>query len=559
MCGAQMGKTESLFNVMAHRLDCGPYTPILYIGPTESWVKAIAKDRWQKLLRSVPRIWAKTAKGQSLKTIEQFVGGIRCGWGWAGSAAQVAGHPAGLVMVDERSRMGSDVGNEGDPVSLARARTKNYTNRKIGICSTPTLEGADPTWALLDEGDLHLWAWRCIHCAEWFIPHLALLHWPKGTVADAQAGADLACPHCGGTMQNQHKAQLNATGAYMRHRHRTKDEPSDKAIFQRYVPAEPGGPPNPTVSFWISGLASPWASFGDIAGILCGAYASGDQARLQAEINTWGGELFRLKGDAPDWSEVYANRREYARGQILPGVQFLTCGADVQRRGIYYCVRGWGANQESWGIDEGFIPGETAYDDVWLAFGMVLQGLYGTFPIRRALIDSGYKPGTDETRRPDHAVYTFCRRFPGLAFPSKGHATQDKPLKPSTIDYSIGGALIKGGVRIYHVDTDYFKRWLHARIRWPKGEPGGWHLHRDIAEDYCRQLVAEELTVKPSGQIVWIKTSRENHYLDAEVLAHAAAVIEGVDKLQPPSEADGAAKELSAPSAPSRFKRRKLF
>ena len=66
-CGAQMSKTEGLFNVMAARLDIGPFVPILYIGPTEKWVRGIAKDRWQKLLRSIPRLWAKTAKGNSLK------------------------------------------------------------------------------------------------------------------------------------------------------------------------------------------------------------------------------------------------------------------------------------------------------------------------------------------------------------------------------------------------------------------------------------------------------------------------------------------------------------
>ena len=561
VCGAQMSKTEGLFNVMAQRLDTGPYVPILYIGPTEKWVKAIAKDRWQKLLRSVPRLWSKTAKGQSLKTVEQFVGGIRCGWGWAGSAAEVAGHPAGRVLVDERSRMGSDVAGEGDPVSLARARTKNYVNRKIGVCSTPTLEGADPTWSLLDEGDLHFWSWRCVHCGAWFVPHLALLHWPeKATAAQAAANAFVGCPECGGVHNDAHKASLNGKGAYQRFRHLRDAESSEGALFQRYVlNLDREEHQNPTVSFWISGLASPWASFGDIAAVLVAAYLSGDPERIQAEVNTWGGELFRLQGDAPEWTEVFQNRREYARGQIMLGGQFLTLGADVQKRGIYYCARLWGAGEESWGIDEGFLAGETAYDEVWLAFGQLIQGKYGDMPLRRVFIDSGYRPGADENRRPDHAVYTFCRRFPGLAYPTKGHDTLDRPLKPSTIDYSIGGALIKGGVKIYHVDTDYFKRWLHARVRWPKDQPGGWHLHRDITEDYCKQIVAEELVLKPSGQTVWIKRRRENHYLDCEILSHAAAVSLGLDRLRTPTPQAETAKALAAVPSRSRFHRRKLF
>lgn len=535
VCGSQMSKTEGIFNIMGHRLDEGPYSPVLYIGPTEKLVKSMAADRWQKVLRTTKALFDRLAKGQLNKTVEQFVGGIRCGWGWAGSPSELAGHPAGLVLVDERSRMRGDVGGEGDPVGLAEARTKNYPNRKIGVMSTPTIEGGDPTWELFEESAMHFWSWKCKHCSERFIPRLALLVYPEGaTPSEAAESARVVCPSCGGEHETIDRENLNKSGVFVEFRHKTEQEPADIALFGKYMPADQPSR-NPAIGYWISGLCSPWPSFGDIAQVLCKAYRSKNDEKLQVAINTWGGELFRLKGDAPAWSEVDACKRHYPRGSWLPGAVFLTLGADVQKRGIYYVVRAWGYNSTSWLVDDGYLTGETEFDAVWVAMGELLRSTYRDMPIRRAFIDSGYRPG-DEYRRPDHAVYTFCRRHHGIAFPTKGYAEAAVPVRSSLIDYNVGGKVIKNGIRLFHIDTDHFKRWLHGRVRWPSDdEPGGWYLHEGIGEEYCRQIVSEEMIIKPSGNRVWIKNRRQNHFLDCEILAYCAAKVEGVDKIKKPA------------------------
>jgi hypothetical protein len=45
------------------------------------------------------------------------------------------------------------------------------------------------------------------------------------------------------------------------------------------------------------------------------------------------------------------------------------------------------------------------------------------------------------------------------------------------------------------------------------------------------------LLVKPSGRRIWLVRNRDNHYLDAEVNALAAALTLQVQSLQPPREA----------------------
>jgi phage terminase large subunit GpA-like protein len=104
------------------------------------------------------------------------------------------------------------------------------------------------------------------------------------------------------------------------------------------------------------------------------------------------------------------------------------------------------------------------------------------------------------------------------------------------------GKIIKNGLDLWHIDTDYMKSWVHARIEWPTGEPGGWHIPADATDDYCQQLVAEHRAVNPSGKVTWLRIRRDNHYLDVEALNVAAAHILRLHML--PKPADSRAKPV---------------
>ena len=75
-----------------------------------------------------------------------------------------------------------------------------------------------------------------------------------------------------------------------------------------------------------------------------------------------------------------------------------------------------------------------------------------------------------------------------------------------------------------HVNTSHFKDFIHTRIRTPLGERGAFHLPIDATDDYCEMLVSESKIIKPNGKVIWVHDrSIGNHFLDAEVLAVAAA------------------------------------
>lgn len=551
IAASQLGKTASLLSLIGHRFGDGPRVPTLFVLPTQDLAGSMSSDRVARLLRECPALDEIHAKGKSDSKFEKWIGGVPLRFAWAGSASKLAAHPMGLVLVDELDRMVRDVAGEGDPVILAKARTKNYPAPLVVVTSSPTVEDASPIQSLFDQGSREIWEWPCPHCGEFHRPLSMFLHWPDRATPDlAEAEALYHCPRCGAVIDDAERPGMIAAGRFT-----VYERDADGA----YQPAPKAPIDYRHRSFWISGLASPWVTFRSCARELCASYRTREPETIQATLNTYFGELWRVRGDAPDWQEVAVHRGSYHRGEVPRGVQRVTVGADVQHDRIYWVARGWGAQEgpmESWLIDHGELLGRTDLDDVWISFGQVLRR--HVLQVRRAFIDSGYRPGGDFYKRPDHQVYAFARRMQPLAYPSKGYDHRDKPVDSGLIDVNAGGVTVKNGVRLYRVDTGYFKQWLYSRVRLDGGEaPDLWHLPADVTEDYMRQVVAEELITKASGQMVWIaRRTRPNHFLDCEVLATAAAYSLNLYTLAPVVEQSTAQPVAMRPTQPSgRFAR----
>jgi phage terminase large subunit GpA-like protein len=577
--GAQQGKTAGLFNIMGQRLDDAP-VPMLYVGPTKSNVDRVIEPQLTAMLRSVPELWANTDHSRKAQKLSKMVKGVSVRLAWAGSPTELASQPAHTVFVDEIDRMEAIPG-EGDPVSLAEARTTNYAGGRIIITSTPTEGNVDvekhpqtgiehwkvsapedvlsAVWKLWQEGTRFEYAVPCPDCHEYFIPRLRWLKWPeKATPRVALREARLLCPNCGTLIDDSAKEAMNAAGQFL--------APGQKVVDGEVV----GDPPDAdTASFWVSGLMSPWVTWGRRAANFISATRSGDQARIRASINLGFGELYSFKGEAIPADAVRKNcTASYKSGAVPADVRLLTCGVDTQVRKLVYSVRGWGYAMESWLIESGEIFGETDQPHVWSELAELLERTWGGrddrpegFRIRRMGIDSGYRPG-DKWRRPDNVIYQFCRQY-HRAVPTKGRDRLNKPLQPSLIDVTLRGVVYKQGLMLWHLDTDYWKSWLAARLTWPEDEPGRWWVPEDVTDDYCLQVTAESRVVKASGRPVWVRVRPENHFLDCEVINAAMAQSLGVhrrrkkkgkddDKVPPPPT--GAPPSMPPPPKPPTFK-----
>jgi phage terminase large subunit GpA-like protein len=216
---------------------------------------------------------------------------------------------------------------------------------------------------------------------------------------------------------------------------------------------------------------------------------------------------------------------------------FLTAGVDVQKDRIELEVVGWGRNLESWSIDYAVLHGDTASDEVGEQLSAVVRQDYGRMdgmrlPIRMAAVDTGFR--TQE-------VYRWVKSQSALRVMAvKGREQQATIIsQPSTVEVTIRGKRIRGGIKVWPVGVSVAKSelygWLRRRLpsNLEEGLPYGWCHFPQHTEEYFKQLTAESLVsriVRGYQKYQWEKTRDRNEALDCRVYNRAAAMAIGADR-----------------------------
>lgn len=544
---AQGGKSDTLLDIIGQRMDQSP-CPILYVGPTSQFLTEQWEPRIMELLDQAPSLSAKVARGKRMTKTKKIISGVPLRLAHGGSSTALKSDPAGLALTDEADELLSNVRGQGDPITLVDARGDTYQDFVHAIVSTPSRGPKDVVkdevnglefwtaqegeeiesriWSLWQEGTRYHWTWRCPHCEERFVPRFSCLEIPdikRTTPARARAEAHLVCPRNGCIITDDKREEMNSSGVYV--------APGQKLDDAGNPVGDP--PESETISFWVSGLCSPFKSFGDRAAAYITALRSGDHETIQTVINAGFGELWApVGGDVPEWEHVRSLALPYREGEVPDWVVWLTSGVDVQKNRLVYVVRGWGSRQQSALITSGEIWGDTSQEEVWSDLATDILGMtWGGLPIKLMFVDAGYRPGKRELV-PEHKVYEFARRHPRQVRAVKGYDTRETPLSVNRIDVNAKGSRAKVGLDLVRLSTDYFKSWVHERLRWPEGQPGGWFLHENPAEEYCKQIVSEARVRKPGGGHQWIMVFRDNHFLDCEAMSFGAAHLIGVHRLR---------------------------
>lgn len=563
---AQSGKSEGLLDIAGQRLDQHP-VPILYVGPNKQFLTEQFEPRVMALLDEAPTLAGKVARGKRMTKTRKMIAGVPLRLAHAGSSAALKSDPAALALVDEYDEMLKNIKGQGDPLGLVERRGDTYADFVCVVTSTCSRgmvrtvhdqksglifwriaqsdEVESPIWKLWQAGTRHHWSWPCPHCGEYFVPRFDLVRYPKdATPLEAQAQTFIECPRCGGIIEEHHKADMNERGKFV--------APGQYVEPDGTVVGDP--PPSPTLSYWVSGLASPFVTFGDRVKNYVEAVEIGDDAMIQTAVNAGFGECYSPGGgEVPEWEELKAKsaRSSYARGEVPDGVRYLTLTADVQKQSIPYTIRGWGAKATSWLVDYGRLHGDTAEEEVWDALGDLISTPIDGVPIRLAFVDSGFRPGKSDTL-PLNRVYEFCRRFLRRVRPTKGSSTPMRtPMMVSKIEVTRAGKASKFGLDLIRLDTDHWKSWVHERARWDENKAGSWHLPKNIDDDYCHQIVSEARLVDPLGKPEWVQRSKENHFLDCEAMQAAAGYMLNVQRIKPSEDTEDQAPVVAVPAEPA--------
>lgn len=450
--------------------------------------------------------------------------------GNANSVMDFSGRTSKFGVKDEVSKW-QDTPQGDDPEDLFEGRFtafRRFKSYKILELSTPEIDSGDalgegPDHCRIDRSfrrsDQRYWNITCPECQVLFYQSIEGLRIDE----DHPHKSNYECPGCGHRLSENERVigvrageWINTLSGYDRH---------------------PG--------FHIDAFISLMMSYEAIAEDKIKAERKGEKGKKNF-TNLVLALAFEMRGDAPDHERLMERREaDLKRNHIPPGVLILVGAADVQMRGIWYQIIGYGCDRQRWVIDAGYLDGDTddpnsgAFEKLDEVYSRKYPDAYGNeWGVDGFAVDAGYR---------SHVVYSFVRTRP-LMMAVKGVDGWHKPAigLPTLVDIDLGGKRIRKGCKLYGIGTWSLKVSYYSDLRKigvmsgePVDPPGYCHHGTWLDDVYFKQITDEYLSDERerNGKVkrVWKPRTGENHLLDCSIYADALAEFFGMSSM---SDAD---------------------
>lgn len=535
----QTCKTNLMLNCMGYTMDERP-GPIMVVYPTGETVERASTTRIEPMIRACPTLHEKRTK-QWKRTEMHYHGGVLY-LASSQSGSELSSAPIEVAIGDELKDWPAytSMGRGADPVKYLSDRQKQFPyTKKLLLVSSPSLEDA-PISKHLQSCEAVLFYWvPCPHCAEKFRfsfkgrysndfntimgtsdaggVRFGKERWPAGTESmdsghpgywqHAKKYAYYECPHCKGEITDRHKPRMVKQGQWLD----AEKEPLDGNVE--------------SVGAILSSIYSLDLKFGDIAYEFL--ECKGDLEKFMNFVTGWLALDWKQKVADVKTSDILSRKCDLPPRTVPKQAVALTCGVDVQKHGFYFAVWAWSVQMESWLVEYGYL---TAWEEVEkLIFETnypVMESEGVNMGIWRAAVDTGGGP-TDEGWSKTEEIYSWLRgNGRNVAWGVKGEAQKSTiKVRHSILDKMPGtsGRPIVGGLTIWLINVDLMKETLMWRFSNEDDHPQALHLHSETKEDFAKHILAEEARITKKGTREWVRVSRDNHWLDCSVYAHAAA------------------------------------
>lgn len=507
--GAQLGKTETELNMIGYALD-QTSSPTMMVYPTDTIAKFASDKRVQPMIKSVKSINDKFDENSKLLELDFNNGNYMVLVG-ANSPSSLSSRSIKYLFFDEIDKYPAFTGKEADPIKLATERTKTFVDKKIVMVSTPTVESGNIWQAFMSANERRQYYVPCPHCGVSQTLKFKQIKWPEEHNDNADMIRDTAyyeCEHCGERIYDKHKMEMLRSGEW-----RAVNKSQSKIR---------------SVSYHLSSIYSPWVTFGDVAYEF--KNSKGTPATLMNFINSWLAEPWK-SSKTKSTQNMEFTQSNYPCGVVPDKAVLLIASVDVQLDHFWWEVRAYAPGVKSYLIDYG--QASTWEDLEEIIINREYPSEYGeSRQVMKAGIDSGFR--TDE-------VYQFCSRFPEVCIPVKGSSNHSTMAAPYTMTSLEKGVV--GGLKLYVLNTDYWKDFIFARMIRLADEDGTIHLYKECPQEYSDHLRSEEKqeirNVKTGAVTVQWKplTSHPvNHLLDTCTYNAAVADIAGVKYLVEPAD-----------------------
>lgn len=500
---SQIGGTAALINMLCYIIMQQP-APTMIVYPSDDLAKDVSNDFLKPAFRLIPEIKQIFLENSSNELKLKFKPMLLYLRG-AGSPAKLASKPIKYLFFDEIDKMGGASKKEASPYNLALERTKTFRpQEKVFACSTPTLK-TNYIWNLHDNADeVRHYLVPCPHCGEFIELKFKQIVFDQDeakTMSNYERAqtAVYVCQECGCEIPDNEKPKMLRSGKWI-------------AVKKRGIGKAK------TVGFWISSLYSMFLKWSDITEEFLNS--KDDPDKLQNFVNSWLGEAWedtKLKTS----EELVMERQTDLPELVVPSwAKMLTGGVDVQETSLYYTIRAFGDYTTSQNITHGQV---LSFADIERVMNLEYKTEDGrTMVVELALIDSGYQ---------SDATYDFCIDNADWAVPVKGASNPMRDrYKISKVDKQDSRAY---GMQLIIADGGQFKDSIAARMQRENGT-GSWMVYKGCDAEYAKQVTAEHKVSVKAGNgkkaLKWVQkhSHADNHYLDCEVYAMAAAEIRGI-------------------------------
>ncbi|MES2570582.1 MAG: terminase gpA endonuclease subunit [Verrucomicrobiota bacterium] len=549
---ARVGGTLFCLNLLLHKISERP-GPILWLDPTRTTARRFSRGELQPFLLACKPVAAVAVISKSTwTTLEMQFRACMLRIVGSGSAAELGGYQAEMVIRNERDKLRQEISGESSSADLAEARSKQFAHTRLILDnSTPTLD-TWPTWTEFQKGSRHYSYLPCPHCQRrqrlTFFPEKCQVPfdedgrplpegqtreettgrvrfeqfklWREETRQDGtiervengydfesvERGATYECAHCGKDIEHVDLGAMLAASSGPEHwwAHNPK-APIDR------------------ITAHISALYSPFETWGQLAKKFL--LARGVLKKLHDFYNADLGLPFVRFATAVKASDIELVVKRCPRPYVLRQMPFeaeiLTMTVDVGAFGFWWSIRAHGvlwdhADLPTWSalLDYGPV---VSWDQIEELAGIKPDdaGAYNLYRFKRddgtvreyqvtaGIIDSGYD--AQEGKK----VYEFCERHSHIFSPSKGapmthmrgSIVRESPVFDDKLDL------------VLYWD-DWFKQELYYHHI--KEARSLWWLPTNLDTDYIAQLTAER-TEKQHGKLVWVVEGEQgNHIGDTE-------------------------------------------
>lgn len=486
MSSAQVGKTSILENIIGFYVHYEP-APIMVLQPTLEMAQAFSKDRLEPMFRDTQvlnHLYSGKKKSNNTILHKKFNGGHITMAG-ANSPASLASRPIKVLLADEVDRYPESAGDEGDPVNLAKKRTTTFWDKKIFLCSTPTIKDASRIEFAYEESDKRRFYVPCPECGEYQV-----LRWENVKWEENKPDSVLYfCEKCGCGLNDGQRWSAISKGKWI------AENPKVKAI----------------AGFHLSELYSPWVKLEEMVRNFLEAKKT--PQTLKTFINTSLGETWEDESEKLEYNELLKRREEYEK-RVPDGVLILTAGVDTQDDRLEIEIVGWGRDYESWSIDYFIIEGDPANNKTWEKLDEIIENDFDGKKIKSVCVDTGGHKTKFVYR------YVSTKRFKNI-FAIKGSSVINSPTvnpRPNRNN--------EYNVPLFMLGVNTIKDTIYSFLS--VEDIAGGYCHFPINQkydiEYFKQLTAEKR--ESSGK--WIKMRNRNEALDCRVYAYAALEILGI-------------------------------